>query len=184
MYICALKQFCIAVLIAEKKKKENISEYIIHMYKTEDLIRAFEYDMDQLERYMISHLPISDEEKQNELRWYSEIADIIKSGSGMTSGHLEEVQDIVDDLNILHERLRETDTQYKKVLEEAQNDLDQYNKLVKDEDISEIQLCLNAVYGYLLLKMENKPISEEQKDTVDRFGAILAYLSFKYRETL
>ena len=181
MYICILKNLH-AVLIAEKKKKENISEYIIHMYKTEDLIRAFEFDMDQLERYMISHLPLSDEEKQNEIKWYSEIAETMKSGSGMSSGHLEEVQDIVDDLNILHERLQETDPQYEKVLQEARKDLDQYNKLVKDESVSEIQLCLNAVYGYLLLKMENRPISDEQKDTVDRFGAILAYLSFKYRE--
>ncbi|MEQ9168646.1 MAG: DUF4924 family protein, partial [Fulvivirga sp.] len=32
--------------IAEHKKQNNIVEYIIHMYQTEDLIRVFDMDIE------------------------------------------------------------------------------------------------------------------------------------------
>jgi len=154
------------------------------MYKTEDLIRAFEFDVDQIEKYMISHLPISDEDKLAEKDWYEGITEIMKSGKGMESGHLAEVQAIVVELQALHEKLLESDQNYSKVIEEGKQDLHKYLTLAnKDSEfpIKEVQVCLNAIYGYLLLQMENKPISEDQKDTVEKFGAILAYLSFTYR---
>jgi len=170
------------VLIAEKKRKENISEYIVHMYKTEDLLRAFEFDIKQVERYMITHLPLSDEEKTGEMEWYGELVSKMKSDEGMESGHLVEVQEIVSELETIHVELQESDPEYQNVVEEARNDLDQYLKLANDDKMGEVQLCLNALYGYLLLKLENKPIFDSQKDTVEKFGAVLAYLSFKYRE--
>jgi hypothetical protein len=170
------------VLIAEKKKKENISEYIVHMYKTEDLLRAFEFDIEQVERYMITHLPLSDEDKTLEKEWYVELASKMKSDEGMESGHLVEVQEIVSELELLHKNLKDSDPEYQGVIEEARKDLDQYLKLANDEKMGEVQLCLNALYGYLLLKLENKPVLDSQKDTVEKFGAVLAYLSFKYQE--
>ena len=170
------------MLIAENKRKENISEYIIHMYKTEDLLRAFEFDINQVERYIIAHLPLTDEEKANEKDWYEEIINKMTGGQGMIVGHLNEVQEIVSDLESLHEKLKETDPEYQLVISDARNDLDQYLKLADDKAMSEIQLCLNAVYGYLLLKLENRPIFDSQKDTVEKFGAILAYLSHVYQE--
>jgi len=168
------------VLIAEKKRKENISEYIVHMYKTEDLLRAFEFDVDQVDKYMIAHLPLTDEEKVREKEWYRELIIKMKSDEGLKSGHLIEVQEIVSDLEVLHQKLYDSDTDYRKVIEGARKDLDQYTKLANDDTMGEVQLCLNAVYGYLLLKIENKPIFDSQKDTVEKFGTILAYLSLKY----
>jgi hypothetical protein len=188
-YIFALKPVTIfantypilkVVLIADKKRKENISEYIVHMYKTEDLLRAFEFDVDQVDKYMIAHLPLTDEEKVREKEWYRELIIKMKSDEGLKSGHLIEVQEIVSDLEVLHQKLYDSDTDYRKVIEGARKDLDQYTKLANDDTMGEVQLCLNAVYGYLLLKIENKPIFDSQKDTVEKFGTILAYLSLKY----
>ncbi len=55
---------------AQKKRFENISEYIIHLYKTEDLIRAYEMDIDQINKYVVSHLPLSTDEKEETRKWY------------------------------------------------------------------------------------------------------------------
>jgi hypothetical protein len=155
---------------------------VIDMYKTEDLLRAFEFDIEQVERYMITHLPLSDEEKTKEKEWYAELASKMKSKEGMESGHLVEVQEIVSELETLHNNLKDSDPEYQEVVEKARKDLDQYLKLANDDKMGEVQLCLNALYGYLLLKLENKPIFDSQKDTVEKFGQVLAYLSFKYGE--
>jgi len=152
------------------------------MYKTEDLLRAFEFDIEQVDRYMIVHLPLKEDEKAKEKEWYKEIIERMTSTDGMISGHLKEVQDIVTDLEDLHGNLKNTDPEYQELISRARNDLDQYLKIANDNDMGEVQLCLNAVYGYLLLKLENKPIFDSQKETVEKFGAVLAYLSFKYRD--
>ena len=172
------------MLIAEKKKKENISEYIVHMYKTEDLIRAFEYDIDKIERYMISHLPLSDEERKNEMSWYEDLIKTMQNPEGLSGGHLKEVQEIIENLENLHSQLMNFDQQYRELVELAGQDLKKYLRLANkdsEEIIGEIQVCLNAIYGYLLLKLEDRPISEEQRDTVDKFGAVLSYLSYQYK---
>ena len=35
---------------------------------------------------------------------------------------------------------------------------------------SEIQICLNGIYGYFLLKIEERPIQSEEKTMVEQFG--------------
>ena len=49
--------------VAEKKKSQNIGEYLIYMYQMEDLIRSFQGNMDEIRQYVISHYPVADEEK-------------------------------------------------------------------------------------------------------------------------
>ncbi|MDD7726011.1 MAG: DUF4924 family protein, partial [Bacteroidales bacterium] len=41
------------MLIAQKKRKENIVEYILYMWNVEDLIRANGLDMSQIDKNII-----------------------------------------------------------------------------------------------------------------------------------
>ena len=46
------------MLIAQQKLKENIAEYILYMYQIEDVIRAYQFDLDSiLENYVKPQLP-------------------------------------------------------------------------------------------------------------------------------
>ena len=36
------------MLLAQQKQKENIAEYIIYMYQMEDIVRAFQFDLDKI----------------------------------------------------------------------------------------------------------------------------------------
>jgi hypothetical protein len=45
-----------------------------------------------------------------------------------------------------------------------------------------VQAALDGIYGYLLLKIQNKEISEETFDAVKRLSAWLSQLSRLYRE--
>ena len=46
------------MLVAQQKQKENIAEYIIYMYQIEDIIRAYNFDVEAiLDNYVRPQLP-------------------------------------------------------------------------------------------------------------------------------
>ena len=41
------------MIIARRKRKENIAEYLLYMWQVEDLIRANNFDMDSIRRTVV-----------------------------------------------------------------------------------------------------------------------------------
>lgn len=50
------------------------------------------------------------------------------------------------------------------------------------EEIPEIETCLTAVYGYLLLRMQKKPVSPETTEAVKQIMLFLNLLAAKQKE--
>ena len=46
--------------IAERKKSQNIGEYLVYMYQMEDLIRSYQGNMEEIGQYVVSHYPVSE----------------------------------------------------------------------------------------------------------------------------
>lgn len=166
--------------LAESKKRNNISEYIIHLYQTEDLIRVYDFDMEKIEEYVIKHIPVED--KTEVKRWYAKIADDMKSQGIEEKGHLKEVQEIALELSDLKNELLKEDEDFKKTYEDSlphiQKSMELSHGLVQDE----VQACLNGVYGLLLLRMNGKKVPEELMESINAFGNVLSYLSYKYKQ--
>jgi uncharacterized protein DUF4924 len=167
---------------AEQKKNENISEYIIHMFKTEDLIRTFEFDLNRITKQIISNIRISNDERKELILWYASIIEDMQSQKIENSGHLIEINNLIEKLLGLHNKLETEDEVYKKIslkaepfiknqIEESQNTID-----------NPIIICLNAIYGFLLLKLNGKIISEQQQQMLETFGDLLSYLNFHYQQ--
>ncbi|WP_109620442.1 DUF4924 family protein [Sediminitomix flava] len=167
--------------IADKKKEENICEYIIHIYRSEYLIRNFEGKIEDIEKYVISHLPVSDEEKQEQKTWYDSLISQMQTEEIMKEGHLSFVQEHVTELEALHSRLLEEDETYKGFFNVAKPDIDKNLEIADGLITSEIQICLNAMFGMLLLKMNRKPIPEDAQAMLEKFGDVLSYLSVVYK---
>ena len=49
------------------------------------------------------------------------------------------------------------------------------------KDISEVETCVTALYGYLLLKLQKKEISQDTQLAINQIAKILALLSNKYK---
>jgi hypothetical protein len=169
------------MLIAEKKKLKNISEYIIYMYQTEDLIRVYDFDIDLIEKYVIHHFPISEEEKQQNKDWYYQIIQKMKSEGVERKGHLSEVQKIVDELILLSDTLLIEDSDYHKIYKNANNYIKENLELSEGKIENEIQICLNGIYGLLLLRMKGKEVDESLMEPLNAFGDLLSYLSYQYK---
>lgn len=168
--------------IADEKKRNNISEYIIHMYQTEDLIRAFDFDMELIKEYVLKHIP-ADEVKHDALtEWYLNILNEMKSEGISKQGHLKSVQKYVDELTELKDNLLLEDEDFIKTYQEAKSHIDEMMGLSNGLVKSEVQICLNGVYGLLLARIQGREVPEDVMKSIEMFGNVLSYLSFKYKQ--
>lgn len=165
----------------EKKKQENISEYIIYMYQTEDLIRAYGFDMNLITEHVIKHLPVTDQEKKEAILWYADILLKMQSQHIEKAGHLEEVQVFVTHLENLKKKLiTDNDKGFMPVWNKTKKRVQDYKK--QGDFMNDIQVCLNGIYGLLLLRLNGKPVSEEILASANLFGDVLSYLNYKYKQ--
>jgi hypothetical protein len=166
---------------AEIKKKENIAEYIIHMYQTEDLILTYEFNLNEILEYVIKHMTKDQEKIKSLLLWYADIiGQMQEENVHITKERLRSTQQYVDVLTDLHKELLKDDSAYKQCFEEAEADINKQIDLSNGLIENPIQICINGVYGLLLIKLKGKDLSAEQKSMVDKFGKVLAFLSEVY----
>ena len=167
---------------AEAKKNENISEYIIHMFKTEDLLRTFEFDLNRVTNQVILNIPTSDNEKKELILWYAKHIESMQTQEIIKSGHLKEVNELIEQLLKLHDELIITEPDYKAIISKAAPFISSQIQESNNTLNNPIIVCLNAIYGLLILKLEGKEVSPAQQDMLESFGDLLSYLSYKYKE--
>lgn len=169
--------------IAEKKKAKNIGEFIIYMYQMEDLLRAYQFNMQEVKQYVISHYPISDEEKEETFQWFSGLTDSMANENIKDGGHLKSVQQMVDLLAKLHWQLLKTNNTYFNIYQKAKPHIIQMVlETGENSPGNEIQICLNAVYGLLLAKLHGREIPKDMVAATEIFGDVLSYLNYAYFE--
>lgn len=169
------------MLIAEKKKKENLAEYIIYMYQTEILIRNFDFDLAQIEQHIILNIPeekLSPKERKKLKAWYGITLEQMMKEGIQKKGHLRSVQKEVQKLSDLSLKLLSEDTEYQAVFNDARAAIRE-NILAGDGLVSDpIQACLNGVFGLIITRMNGREIPENVQTQLDHFGDVLSYLSF------
>lgn len=168
--------------VAENKKKQNISEYIIYMYQMEDLIRSYQFNLNDIRQYVISHYPISEEEKTEVTLWFDHLISQMASENIQDEGHLEEVQHEVDALAKIHWDLLKTDRQYFEIYQKAKPHVIDFIMAAEGRDLGhEVQICLNGIYGLLLCRLTGKRVPEELQQSAEAFGSVLSYLGLVYK---
>ena len=170
------------MLLADRKKQENISEYIIYIYQTELLVRNFEMDIHKIKQHVIDNIPDEKVDKPALQKWYEEIIFKMKAERLEKEGHLSEVQEIVHVLLDLHLQLLSSNPDYQQIFNAARPHI---RSFVQESDglvNNPIQICLNGVFGLLLARMNGKEISEETLSAVDQFGNVLSFLSHQYHK--
>ena len=171
--------------IADRKKAQNIGEYLIYMYQMEDLIRSYQGNLDEIYTYVISHYPVAEEEKQEIKVWFGDLAAQMQKEGLLEKGHLKSLQEIVNSLLDLHYQLLKSDSGYVETFHQVKPHLLEAIDAAAGEEVgNEIQICLNGVYGLLLCRLLGKKVSDRQLEAADAFGAVLSYLNFSYQQRL
>jgi hypothetical protein len=172
------------MIVARQKRKENIVEYLLYMWQVEDLIRACKFDIDRINERIISQYD-QPEDVKNEIKiWYGELIDMMRQEGLTKQGHIQINKNIAIELTELHSQLLNTpeETVYKSIYYKTLPSIVQLRSKSSGSKISEIETCLTAVYGFLLLKLQHKEISEETTNAIKQISAFLAFLAAKYKE--
>ena len=171
------------MIIAKRKRKENIAEYLLYMWQVEDLIRANRFDMDSIRRTIIAHYAQPASVKEEIAQWYQELIDMMRSEGVMEKGHIQLNKNVIIALTDLHLRLLRSTKEmvYGATYYKTLPYIVQLRAKSGGEELPEIETCFNALYGYLLLKMQHKEVSAETTGAIKQITAFLALLSEKYR---
>lgn len=174
------------MIIARKKRKENIAEYLLYMWQIEDLIRANNFDMDSIKRTIISKYDQPEEVKKEIETWYQELIDMMLSEGVREKGHIQLNKNVIIVLTDLHLKLLKSPKEmvYGAAYYKTLPYIIQLRAKSGGEDLPEIETCFNAIYGYLILKMQGKEISPETMEALRQISSFLAILSEKHREDM
>lgn len=172
------------MLLAEKKKQQNLSEYIVYMYQTEMLVRSFGFEIEKIESHVVKNIPeegLNPEGKAALLAWYQGIISEMKAEKLEKEGHLSFVQAEVKRLSDLSLQLQVEDENYRILFNRARPAI--RASIVESEGLinDPIQACLNGVFGLLIARMNGKEIMDETLSQLDHFGNVLSYLSVKIK---
>ncbi len=172
------------MLIARKKRKENIAEYVLYMWQLEDMIRAFNFDMDTLKAKIIDQYKIEDKALLQEVtEWYEGLIITMQKEGIQQQGHLQIVKNVVSDLADLHLQLIDAlpETEYRKTYREALPNIQAFLKNTKTAGLkNEIEVCFYALYSLMLMRLKGEKISEETQKGMDSFSKLLSLLAQKY----
>lgn len=170
---------------ASEKKRENIAEYILYMWQIENLIRAYDLDLERIDEEIIKkYSNITPEQKKELHDWYESLIDMMRREGVEKKGHLQLNKNTIIDLDDLHRRLL-ADTKFANYSAEFYKTLPYIVELrakAGEEKAGEIETCLNALYGIMLLRMQGKEISKETMQAITQISRFLAMLSGYYKK--
>lgn len=168
--------------IAEKKRLENIVEYLLFLWQMEDLVRAAEFDIDRLNDFILNSVT-DDSSFDAEKNWVVALIDTMKKEKLDKRGHVSEVSEILTELTMLHMQLLTMleDKKYQQLHAKAMPAFEEFAKKSPGTSHNEVQAALTALYGWMLLKRQGKEISKETEEAMGFFGQLLGYLAAQYR---
>lgn len=172
------------MIIAKQKKKENIAEYVLYMWQVEDLIRASQFDMQNVEKMLISQYQ-QPKEVMTEIRdWYENLIEMMTFEEKREKGHLQMNVNTLMDLTELHGQALSHPEQlaYQQTFTRVYSVIQEFREKSKAQGVGDIELVFNALYSYWLLKLQQREISEETQQAMASFSELVAKLSNLYHQ--
>jgi hypothetical protein len=171
------------VLIAKKLKKENISEYLLYMWQVEDLIRAFNLNIDVINERIIATYPVSENERKMMYDWYESLIEMMRLENVQKDGHLQLNKNIIIELDDLHATIIRSgkDAGYAAKFYHVLPFISQLRSQQDNPHISDVELCFNFQYGIMMLRMKKTDISPETLQAQTEISKFMVLLAKNYQ---
>lgn len=167
--------------IAQELHEKNIAEYVLYMWQIEDLIRAYGCSLSRISKEYISRFGYTDEQKEEVTDWYGNLIRMMNIEGKRQEGHLQINTIIIQQLNELHNSLLQSsrfpfyNAEYYKVLPFI---VELRNK--GDKNLNEIETCMNALYGTMMLRLQNRQISPDTEHAIKEISTFIGMLNDYY----
>lgn len=167
------------MIVASKKRKENIAEYLLYMWQIEDLIRANGLDIDKLRTNIIDKFNLDETQRREMTEWYESLIDMMRREGVTEHGHLQMNKNILNQLVQLHQALLK-DPAFPEYTAEFYRTLPYIVELrgkAGENQVGEIETCFTALYGMLMMRLQQKETSEATRNAIAQISRFIALLS-------
>lgn len=170
--------------IAAHKRKTNISEYLIYMFQVEDLIRSFHFNIDLIDQQIIQKFDLPYNYKRDMREWYAMLIYGLLDKDCKERGHGPFLKTIMDNMNDLHIKLLSIPEEraYHQLYQDIKTPLAELRLKAGASDKHDITVCLEGLYGLLLLRLSKKKINPETEKAFEKISKMLSYLSVRYKD--
>ncbi|MCR4773131.1 MAG: DUF4924 family protein [Prevotella sp.] len=171
------------MFVAQQLRKNSIAEYLLYMWQMEDLIRAYGCSMPVIRREYIDKFKFNEEQMDEELDWFGNLVTMMNSEGKREGGHLQINKVVMQQMIELHEQLLQStkfpfyNAEYYKVLPFI---VELRNK--GDKDVNEIETCMNALYGTMMLRLQKKEITPNTEHAIKEITTFIGMLSDYYKK--
>jgi hypothetical protein len=170
--------------IAQELRKKNIAEYLLYMWQVEDTIRAFGCSLSRIRREYVQQFDYTDEQKEEETDWFGNLITMMNQEGCREQGHLQINRVTLQMLADLHAQLLQSpkfpfyNAAYYKVLPfivELRNH-------GADKQENEVETCMNALYGVMMLRLQQKEVSPSTQHAVKEISTFIGMLADYYHK--
>ena len=172
------------MFIAEKLRQDNIAEYLLYMWQVEDTIRAYGCDAERIAKEYVPQFRLDAEKAERLSQWYADLCAMMRSEGVREKGHLQINRNVTAELAEMSQQLLESHNfpRYRSAYFRALPDIMELRKKGNANTLSDIEVCFNALYGMMLLRLGKKPVSEGTEAAVKEISGVMALLAAYYRE--
>ena len=172
------------MIIAEKKRQENIAEYLLYMWQVEDIIRASKLDIDTIDRNIIARYDVDDTQRAAMREWWEGLIMMMKADGVVERGHLQINKNVLIRLADLHQQLLHS-TRYPEYGADFYRTLPYIVELRAhsgDEPCGELETCFNALYGTMMLRLQGKEVSKDTETAIAQISHFVGLLAAYYKK--
>ena len=168
------------MFIAQQLRQTNRAELLLYLWQVEDIIRAYQADLDKLKAGYLTRFDVQDDARAQLEEWYGNLCRMMREENKLQKGHLQVVENVLIGLKDKHDEL----------LDDEENSLyrEQYYRILpfivelrakhgQDAPADEIRTCFEFLYGLMLLKLQNKPVSDDTRKAAAEISALLKFLA-------
>lgn len=172
------------MFIAEKLRQENIAEYLLYMWQVEDTIRAYGCNEERIAREYVPLFKLDNEKAAKMSQWYAQLCAMMRSEGMKENGHLQINKNVIAELSELSQQLLESHgyAKYHSAYFHALPNIMELRKKGNGSNLTDIEVCFNALYGVMLLKIEKKPVSEGTETATKEISSVMAMLAAYYKQ--
>jgi hypothetical protein len=166
-----------------KDKKDNVAEYLLSQWQMEDMIRANGFDPASIRRTLVEGCGRTAEEKEDLMHRYGDMAGRMLSEGIAGKGHLKENAEALEELEALHLRLLDSPSEelYRAEYFKTLPLIVQLRAKSGGRDAPEMETCFTAVYGYLMLRLQQREVGDQTLEAIRQIAALLSALSGRYK---
>ena len=168
--------------IAQELRQTNIAEYLLYMWQIEDTIRAFGCSISRIRHEYIGRFDYDEEQKEEEADWFGNLIRMMNSEGCREQGHLQINKVVMQQLCELHAQLLASpkfpfyNAEYYKVLPY----IVELRNHGADHEEHEVETCFNALYGVMMLRLQQKEITPNTQAAVKEMTTFIGMLNDYY----